>query len=177
VSLIILFGVLSFVFQVIIGQVPHLITGIPGIGFAFTIIYSIIQSVAWLLFDGRRWRILGLGLLSNLLAVLFISSWTPPVAMATTVNSLIVDLIFNQIYGSFQRKNKQRLWIILAQVYYWATQSVWTVLFYSLFVPLDEVIINWVIPIMPLMFPIMVVEALVGSNIGYNLYRKVNKIT
>ena len=51
-ALVIMFAVLSFVFQALIGQVPSLITGVLGIGYAFTIVYSIIQSVAYLMYGG-----------------------------------------------------------------------------------------------------------------------------
>jgi hypothetical protein len=57
ITLVIMFSVLELVFQALIGQVPGLITGIEGIGYAFTIFYSIIQSVAYLMYEGRRWRI------------------------------------------------------------------------------------------------------------------------
>ena len=67
-ALIIVFAVLNFVFMLLIGQVPELITGVPGIGYVFTIVYSILQTVSWPLYKGRRWRIFAQGLLFSLLA-------------------------------------------------------------------------------------------------------------
>ena len=177
VALIIMFAVLSFVFQVLIGQVPSLITGITGIGYVFTIVYSITQTVAWLMFEGRRWRIFGLGVLSSLIALTFIPTWTPPVAIATIVNNLIVDVIFNSLHESFERKNKLVWWVVLAQVYYWATHSIWALLFYSLFIPLEEVLTNWFIPIGSVMIPVMIIEAIAGSYIGYKIYSRVEKLS
>ena len=91
--------------MILVGQVPNLISGIPGINYVFTIVYSIFQTVSWLMYEGRRWRIFGQGLLLALLALLFIPPWTLSVAMATILYMFIVDLIFNSVYGFFKRKN------------------------------------------------------------------------
>ena len=171
-------AVIGFVFMVLIGQVPMLITGIPGIAYVFDIVYSILQSVSWLMFEGRRWRIVAQGLLISLLALTVIPVWTPPIAMATIINMFIVDLVFNSIYGFFKSKNKLLHWIILGQVYYWATHSLWILLFSSLlFYPFEALLRNWFIPIMSIMLPIITVEAIPGSYIGYKIYRRVEKIT
>ncbi|MFC1487434.1 hypothetical protein ACFLRN_07110 [Thermoproteota archaeon] len=175
-ALVIMLAVLSFVFMTLIGQVPQLITGIPGIGYAFTIVYSITQTVGWLLFEGRRWRIFGLGSLFSLISLSLIQTWTLPVAMATIVNSLIVDLIFNSLHESFERKNRLIWWVILAQGYYWATHSIW-LLFLSLpFYPLEQILGNWFIPIMLVMLPVVIIEAIAGGFIGYKIFRRVEKV-
>ncbi|MFX0202667.1 MAG: hypothetical protein ACFFCW_41720, partial [Candidatus Hodarchaeota archaeon] len=167
-ALIIVFAVLGFVFMILIGQVPRLITGIPGITYIFTVVYSILQTVSWLLYEGRRWRIFIQGLLLALLALLFIPPWTLPIALATIINMFIVDLIFNSLYRFFHR-NKRLNWLsILVQVYYWTTHSLWIVLVAFLFLsPLEEILEEWFIPIMSLMLPIMIIEAIAGAYIGY----------
>jgi magnesium-transporting ATPase (P-type) len=177
-ALLIMFAVLSFVFQALIGQVPSLIAGVPGIGYAFTIVYSIIQSVAYLMYGGRRWRIFAQTLLINSLAILpIIPNWTVPVAMASIVNSFIVDSVFNSLYGKFKRDDKLFWWILLVQVYYWATSPFWLLLFSSLFAPVEQIIAEWFVPVMSVMLPIMIVEAVAGSSLGYKIYRRVEKIT
>jgi len=175
-SLIIVFAVLGFVFMMLIGQVPNLITGIPGISYIFTIVYSILQTVSWLMYEGRRWRIFAQGLLLALLALLLIPPWTLPVALATIINMFIVDLIFNSLYRFF---NKERLnWLsIFVQVYYWTTHSLWIVFVSFLFLsPLEEVLEKWFIPIMSVMLPIMIIEAIAGGYLGYQIYRRVKKV-
>jgi len=171
IALIIMFAVLSFVFQVLIGQIPNLITGIAGIGYVFTIVYSITQTVAWLMYGGRRWRIFAQTLLFTLLCLSVIQSWTPPVVMATILNIFIVDLVFNSIHGSFERKNKLVWWAILTQGYYWTTHPLLVLSFSRIFFPVEAVA-----PIMSLILPLMIIEAIAGSYIGYKIYRRVEKI-
>jgi hypothetical protein len=177
-SLIIVFAVLGFVFMMLIGQVPRLITGIPGISYVFTIAYSILQTVSWLMYEGRRWRIFAQGLLLALLALLFIPPWTLPVALATIINMFIVDLIFNGFYGFFKKNKKLKGLSILVQVYYWTTHSLWIVFVSLLFLsPLEEVLEKWFIPIMSIILPIMIIEAIVGGYIGHKIYTRVAKLT
>jgi len=174
IALIIMFSALSFVFNVLIGQVPSLITGIPGIAYAFTIVYSIIQSVAYLMYGGRRWRILAQALLLSLLYFLFIPSWTLPVAMATITNMFIVDLIFNSFHGKFKRDNRLFLWILALQIYSWITHSFIVIPFLLLFIPMAAVMAYF--NILTVMLPIIIIEAIAGSYIGYKIYRRVKKI-
>ena len=172
IALIIMFAALSFVFNVLIGQVPRLITGIRGIEYFFTIVYSIIQSVAYLMYGGRRWRILAQALLLSSLYLVFIPSWTPLVAMATITNMFIVDLIFNSFYGKFQRDNRLFRWILALQVYSWTTHGFMVLAFTLIFVPMDAVIALFG-PLMFVTLPITIIEAIAGSYIGYNIYGRV----
>jgi hypothetical protein len=176
ITLVIMFAVLNFIFQALIGQVPSLITGIPGIGYAFTIVYSIVQSVAYLMYGGRRWRIFAQGLLISLLSLLFIPNWMLPTAMATIVNVLIVDSIFNSLYGKFKLNNRLFWWILLIQIYYWTTQPLLLLPFFSLFYPLELFIAEWFLPVMSIMLPIAIVEAVAGSYLGYGIYKRVEKL-
>jgi hypothetical protein len=175
-TLVIFFAVVELVFQALIGQVPGLITGIEGIGYVFTIIYSIVQSVAYLMYEGRRWRIFAQGLLHALIAFPLIPTFILPVALAAIVNTLIVDVIFNSLYGRFKGANKLFVWILVVQVYYWSTQPLWLVPIFSFFVPLEEFIVAWFVPVMSVMLPIMIIEAVVGSYLGYKIYQRVEKI-
>jgi hypothetical protein len=176
ITLIVMFAVLTFVFQALIGQIPNLITGIPGIGYVFTIVYSIIQSVAFLMYEGRRWRIFAQGLLFSLIAFPIIPTFTLPAAMAAILNSFLVDIVFNSFYESFKKKNMLFRWIFLNQVYYWATLPFWLLPFLSLVAPIQEVIQIWFIPLMSVMIPIMIIEAITGSYIGYKIYKRVENV-
>jgi hypothetical protein len=170
-------GVTGFIFLVLIGQVPRLITGIPGITYAFHIVYSILQSVSWLMFEGRRWRIVTQGLLLSTLALTVVPVWNPAIAVSTIINMLIVDLVFNSFYGIFERKKKLLQWVLLGQVYYWSTHSLWVLLFSSLLLyPFEALLNNWFIPIMLVMLPVIIIEGIAGSYIGYKTYRRVEKI-
>ena len=176
-ALIIVFAILNLIFMALIGQVPELITGIPGIGYVFTIVYAINQTVFWLMYEGRRWRIFPQSLLFSFLAFPFIPTWNPSLAMATILSGFIVDVVFNSFHGVFEQKNKLLWWAILSQVYYWSTHSLWVVVFGSLFFyPFEFIMEQWFIPIMSVMLPIMIIEGIAGGYIGYKIYRRVEKL-
>jgi hypothetical protein len=180
ISLIITFSAFTLVFGVLIGRVPDLITGIAGVGYIFTIVYSISQSVLWLLFEGRRWRILAKVSIVRLISF-FITSGSPsyiiPPTLATLLNSAIIDIFFNSFYSYFKRKNKLFWWIILAQLYFWATHTIWILVFTTiLYYPFESVIQYWFIPVALVMLPIMIIEALIGGSIGYKIYRRVERL-
>ena len=175
ITLIIMFVALSFAFKMLIGQLQTL-TGMHGSDFALTIVYSIIQSVAYLMYGGRRWRILVQALLLSLLYLLFIPSWTLPIAMATITNMLIVDLVFNSFYGKFKRDNRLFWWILSLQVYSWTTFSFIVLPFLLLFIPM-EAVIAYFVTFGIVWLPITIVEAVAGSYIGYKTYRRVERFS
>jgi hypothetical protein len=96
--------------------------------------------------------------------------------MATLLNLFIVDVVFNSLYGSFERKNKL-LWLaILFQAYFWATYPLWLLVFYSVqFYTFEAFLMNWLIPTVSIT-PVLIVEGLAGGFIGYQIYRRVKKI-
>jgi hypothetical protein len=89
---------------------------------------------------------------------------------------LIVDLIFNSLYGKFKRDNRLFRWILALQVYSWTTYSFMALPFLSLFIPMEDVIAYFV-TVLIVWLPIIIVEAVAGSYIGYKIYRRVEKIS
>jgi hypothetical protein len=175
IALIIMFAALSFAFNALIGQLPTF-SGIPGSGFIFTIVYSIIQSVAYLMYGGRRWRILAQALLLSSLYLLFIPRWTPPTAVATITSMFFVDLIFNSLHGKFKRDNKLFWWILALQIYSWTTFSLMLLPFLALFIS-TEVAITYFVTIGIIWLPITIAQAVAGSYIGYQIYGRVERIS
>jgi xanthosine utilization system XapX-like protein len=45
-----------------------------------------------------------------------------------------------------------------------------------LFYPFEQFLNNWFIPVMSVSLPVMVIEAIVGSYIGYKIYKRVEKL-
>jgi hypothetical protein len=174
VAYIIMFVALSFMFKATIGQLPSSITGIAGSDYVLTIVYSTIQSVAYLMYGGRRWRIFAQGLLLSLIYLLFIPAWTLPVAMATITNMFIVDIIFNSFYGKFKINNRLFWWILALQVFSWTTHTFIVLPFLSLFIPMKGVITYFSFIIVFL--PIIVIMAIAGRYIGYKIYGRVEKL-
>lgn len=176
-AFIIMFAVLNFVFLALIAQVPLLITGIPGIGYAFSIFYTITFTVALLFYEGKRWRFFSQGILFALLTLVL--GGTPDILLAKIpliLNIFILDVVFNSLYGFFKRKNNLVWWAILGQVYFWTTEPFWILLFYSLFSFIEGVSTAWFIPVMSLMLPVMIIEAIAGGYLGYKIYRRVEKL-
>ena len=176
-ALTIMFAVLNFVFLVLIAQVPRLMTGIPGIGYAFSIFYNITFSFSLLYYKGKRWLFFLQGALFQLLTLVL--GATPDILLAKIpflLNGFILDVVFNSIYNYFKRNNNLVWWSILGQVYFWTTEPFWILLFYSLFSFIEGISTTWFVPIMSVMLPVMIIEAVVGGFIGYTIYRRVEKI-
>ena len=175
-AFVIMFAALNFVFAVLIGQVPRLITGISGIGYIFNIFYSIIITVALLLYEGRKWRFLIQAIIFALLTLFLGASQIALLSKISLIlNAFVLDFIFNNFYPSFRKNDKLVWWAIIGQVYYWTTDSLWLVLVSLLFYPWEGVIASWSV-IMPFLLPIIVIEAILGGYIGYKIYVRVKDI-
>jgi hypothetical protein len=181
-SLIIVFAALLVVLNVLISRIPETVSGIAGFGYLFTILYSITLSVAYLMYGGRRWRIIAQTSLYALLYTVLPFSSSPggtiPPLLAGIVNAFVIDIVFNSVHGFFERRNKLQWWVILTQLYYWGTHSIWTLLLGSLlFFSFEMAFQFWFIPVMSVMLPVMIVEAVAGGYLGYKVFRRVEKIT
>ena len=181
-SLVIVFAALLVVLNLLISRIPESVSGIAGFGYLLTIFYSITLSVAYLMYGGRRWRIIAQASLYALVYVVLPISSSPggtiPPLLAGIVNAFTIDIVFNSFHGFFERRNKLHWWVILTQLYYWSTHSIWVLLLGSLlFFRFELALQFWFIPIMSVMLPVMIVEAVAGGYIGYKVYRRVEKIT
>jgi hypothetical protein len=176
-EVIITFALLNFVFGFLIGQVPRLIPGIPGIEYAFTIVYSITITVSFLMYEGRRWRIFAQGLLFTLLSLFTAHSDILATVISSIISLFALDLVFTSIYGFFKKRGKLVRWSVFSQVFYWTLSPFAILLTFSLFYPLQGVMETWFIPIMSIMLPVMIIESIAGGYIGYKIYRRVEKIS
>ena len=180
IGLIIVFAVLLVVFRFLIGRVVAAIQIPPfgsSTGYLLSIFYSMIHSLAFLTYRGKRWTLFSQALLSTLLYLIFVNPTLQAVEMATVTNLLIVDVVFNTFYGLFEKKNKLFWLIMIFQVYYWTTHSIWLLVYSSIFFYSFEVMMNyWFIPIMSILIPIMVVEGIIGGFTGYKIFKRVEKL-
>jgi len=180
IGLIIVFAVILVVFRLLIGRIVVMIQIPPfgsSIGYLLSIFYSIIHSLAFLMYKGKRWRLFSQALLSTLLYLIFVNPTIQGTEMATLTSLFIVDVVFNSFYGIFEQKKKLLWLIIIFQVYYWATHAIWNLLFLSIFLyPFEGLMNNWFIPAMLILIPIMVIEGLIGGYTGYKIFRRVEKI-
>jgi hypothetical protein len=129
------------------------------------------------MYEGRRWRIIIQSILFNTLALFFIPSRTIPGSVAAIVHAFTADYIFNSFYGYFKIRNRLLWWIVILQIFFWATQPFWILIFLgSLVYPLENVIKFFFIPTMTIGLPIMIISAIAGAIIGFRIYRRIEKI-
>ncbi|KON32047.1 MAG: hypothetical protein AC479_07935 [miscellaneous Crenarchaeota group-6 archaeon AD8-1] len=174
----IMFAVLGFAFLILIAQIPYLITGVPGVGYVFNIFYNIIYSFSLLYYKGKRWLFLLQGIIFQLLTLVVPGSYAPTILVAKIpflINVFILDVVFNSLYSFFRKNNNLVWWSILGQVYFWTAQPFLILLFFSLFVFIEGISTAWFIPIMSIMLPIMIIEAIIGGYIGFRIYHRYEK--
>lgn len=177
-ALTLVFAVLNFVFLVLIAQVPYLITGLPGVGYVFNIFYNIIFSFSLLYYEGKRWLFLLQNVIFQLLSLVLPGTFAPTFLVAKIpflINVIVLDIVFNSLYDFFRKNNNLVWWSILGQVYFWTIQPFLVLLFLSLFNFIEGVSTAWFIPIMSIMLPIMIIEAIVGGYIGFRIYDRFEK--
>jgi hypothetical protein len=177
-ALTIVFAVLNFVFLVLIAQVPYLITGLPGVGYVFNIFYNIIFSFSLLYYKGKRWLFLLQNVIFQLLSLVLPGTFAPTFLVAKIpflINVIVLDIVFNSLYDFFRKNNNLVWWSILGQVYFWTIQPFLVLLFLSLFNFIEGVSTAWFIPIMSIMLPIMIIEAIVGGYIGFRIHDRFEK--
>jgi hypothetical protein len=178
IALVVVFAVLIVIFGLFIGRLAGMIQ-IPPFGastaYLLSIFYSIIHSLAFLMYKGKRWTLFSQAIISSLLTMA-LGAPISGIPMATITNLFICDVIFNSYYGVFEQK-KRLLWLTLSfQILYWATHAIWLLVYNSIFFYSFEGLMEfWFIPIMLILIPIMVIEGVIGGYIGYKIYRRVEK--
>lgn len=176
IALILLLAVLSFVYSILIAQLPTLIVGVVGLNYIFIFGYGIFISLSFLIYKGKRWRF---GFQTALLALLMI----PTFAMGTPFDVLarlplvivgfLSDFIFNSIYDYFCTKKRLKYWAILATLFTIGINPFLAVLNMVLFYP--PIVLGSFIQVVSLLSPVIVIEALIGGYIGFVLFNKVKK--
>ena len=177
VALIITFAVLTFINFAVVLQTFTLLTGITGIGYGVDLFGAIIATVGFLLFKGKRWRISVLGLLIYFLSLpLYLGGGSINVITRIPIilKNFIIDVVFNSFYEYFEKRDKL-IWLAIGQsVYFFMTSPFISILFFSLFVPFGTLapLLNLVI----LMLPLILGVSLAGGYIGYEIYKRLEKI-
>jgi hypothetical protein len=177
ISFAISFALVSFGYTLFVGQIGTMITGIAGINYIFAIGHAIIMSVSLLVYRGRRWRFFFQSLLLTLLIIPTHMAGTPFDALARipmVINNFFADLLFNSLYGFFQRVNRLVWWATLAAITTTLLDSFFTVIIWSqIYSP--EFMATYV-NVVILMIPVIIVEAVAGGYLGYKIYGRVEKL-
>ena len=176
-ALVILIAVASFVYTALIGQLGWLFTGIPGSNQIFTIGHGILVSLAFLIYQGRRWRFL---LQQSLFAILVIPTFllgTPFEVLprvAIIMHAIQGDIVFNSLYGFFKRRNKLLWWSVFNAVEFFIVVKFVNILWFSLIYPPEFVttFINTTL----LLAPLSIGGTFFGGIIGYKIYQRIKKL-
>ena len=176
-ALVILFSVVNVASVYLVGQMAWLFTGIPGSNMIFIIIGAIINSVALLMYEGRRWRFL---LQQIIFVILILPTYlvgTPfdiiP-RIPTIVNAIHADILFMSLYGIFKNRGQLRLWVIICIVEFFLVNPLLTgIAFIYIFPP--EFVGTFIMVVL-LLLPVSITESIIGAVIGYKLYQRIRKI-
>ena len=176
-ALVILFSVLSFLYAVFVSQLANLFTGILGMNYILTIGHAILVSLAFLMYEGRRWRLFLQGVL---VALLFIPTYQggppfdPLARLPIIVNTFLGDLVFNSAYGFFEKRNQLVWWAILSATIPGIVSPFLFMLNFYLFYPIEILI-----PFMNIAFlllPVIFIESIIGGYFGYKIYERVKHV-
>jgi hypothetical protein len=175
---VILFSALSVVNLATVIQFLAIVIPVPGIGYGVDIVGAILGGVAFLLYRGRRWRLLAQGTLIALLTMPFtiggLAAGNIIVRIPIILRALILDVVFMSFYGSFKRRNKL-LWLTILQLlFFFAVGPFICMLFFSLFIPVEVLWLTYYSVL--LMLPLIIVLTVIGGYTGYKIYERVEKI-
>jgi len=177
ISLIIILATVSFVYSMLIAQLPHIITGIVGLNYFFMIGHAIFVSLSILFYEGRRWRFFFQALLLSMLFIPTFAIGTPFDVLARVpmmIVGFLTDFIFNSVYPQFKRK-KKLLWLgIFVAVFNIGLNPIATTLNMYLFYPPE--VMNGFVSVITLLSPIIIIETIIGGALGYEVFRRINKV-
>lgn len=170
----ILFSVILFVTHSWVGQIPILITGIPGIGYTLIIINIVIYSVAGLLFEGRRWRIFFMtGIIVALTLPLYLGGRPYDIIsrLPILISAFFFDLIFNSVYKMFEIKKHLDLWIICGVTFNFMASTLLAVPVNLIFYTPE--VVQILFDTTSIFLPIILIESIIGGYIGYKIFSRI----
>jgi len=178
VALVILFAVTSVVSVYLFGQLGWMFFRVPGSNMALIIGGVIINSIALLMFEGRRWRFL-------LMQIIFVILILPTYLVGTPfsilpripilINAIHADILYMSIYGFFKKRNQLKLWTVITAIEFFLVNPLLTGIAFTYLFPPEFV--STFITVVLLLIPVSVTESVIGALIGYKLYQKTRKIT
>jgi hypothetical protein len=180
IAYVVLFSVLSVVNLATVVQFFAVFVPLPGVAYYVDIVGAILGGVNFLLFEGRRWRIFAKGILIALLTLpLYLGPGAAPFNIVSRIpiiiKMLLVDIIFNSLYGPFKRRNKLHWLAILPVSFFFIVSPFIDLLFASIFVPFELLWLTY--SFVAMMLPLIVGLSITGGYIGYRIYKRVEKIT
>jgi hypothetical protein len=176
IGLVALLAALGFVSVALIVQTGYLLTGIPGTNSLFTVVLAIQTGFAMLAYQGRRWRFFVQIIIFTIL-IIPLNYGSPSFDIlgksVFIIAGFFTDLIGNSLYGLFNRKDLCKYWAIInGGLIFWSIQTVSSMVISTIFYFSQAA---GVIYILTLLSPVMITESIIGSYLGYKIYRRINK--
>lgn len=173
-ALVVLLGVLAFVYSTSTIQVSVVITGIPGIGYLFTIGNVIIFGVSFLIFRGKRWRFFLLSLIQQSLLLFILSNMGSSqvlkiIPMLTW--TFFQDLLFNSSYSYFFRNKKLKWFSVLQGAGGLLGDAFFRVLLYPILMPPEFTSTYLTTTFM--MLPVILFSGIFGGYIAFTLFSRI----
>ena len=87
--------------------------------------------------------------------------------------AVIADILFNSLYGIFEKRNRLFLWITISMVAFFLLNPLSYSIFFSLFYApkVASVFINTVL----LLLPVIIIESIGGALIGFKIFQRLEK--
>ncbi len=176
IGLVAVLAALGFVTAVSVGQIGYLLVGVPGINYIFLVFQSIQTGFALLVYQGKRWRFLAQMTIFTILIIPVNLGGVAFDFLGKThyiIAAFFTDLIANSTYNYFKKHNKTKYWAVLnGGLLFWILQpSASITVNLLLFVPQTAQFIS----VVALLWPLIIVESVAGSYIGYKIYRRIAK--
>ncbi|MEM2107865.1 MAG: hypothetical protein QXL10_01080 [Candidatus Bathyarchaeia archaeon] len=171
-------AVLGLVSTALIVQMAHLISGIRGANYIFTIILAVQTSFSFLVYEGKRWRFFVQFTIFTFLIIPTYLGGSPffvPSRIHFIITALIADLVLNSFYKRARVHNKLKLWSVLGTLLFWVMMPFFALLMQPLFYP-PEAVAAFANVIL-LLLPVIIAESIAGGYLGYTIYRRVGKFT
>jgi hypothetical protein len=171
IALIITLAVTGFVYTALVFQIGFLFSGIPGSNYLFVIGQAIWNSIAFLLFEGKRWRLLFTITLFSLLTMPTSAMGTPfnilP-RIPLILNALQLDVIMNTVYPFFKRRNKLMLAAIVFSLENFIIDGILRLATYPVFYSPEYA--STFVGIFLMMLPVIIIESVAGGYLGFKIY-------
>lgn len=158
-----------------IGQLGYVITGLRGTNSIFTILFAIQISFSLLMYQGRRWRFF-------LQMTIFTVIITPTNyggapydffgKMYFVFAAFLTDFVSSIFYQSLKQKSKLKLYAIFVGLLFFTLEIIISVAITITFYTSQAAGLIFVFTVL---MPIITVEAIAGSYLGYKIYRKINQ--
>lgn len=176
-ALVILIAVIGIAYSTLVYQTAQLITGIPGLNYLLIIGMAIWASLAFFIFEGKRWRFF---LTAIILVLITIPTYVmgPAFEMGTRwpamINAILIDVIANSFYGYFKNKNRVMIWGIFSTLGFIFLDALLRGIMYPLFLPI-EYVSSYLMMTLTLS-PLIIIETSIGAYLGFQIYQRVKKL-